>query len=145
MRLAALALALWLAGCASGTRPYGDGGLPKNLTVRTASTAKASLDVHAVDAGCAATYLGSVALDEPQLALGIPAGRWSWLEFTFASSGFFGPKTQTSRGTLLYVRPDARYEAAVTYRDDIYGVVLRELPARGAARELPFLPFAACR
>ena len=142
MRLAALLLLL--AGCASGVKPYAGGG-ERNLSVRTSSSARASLDVHSVDAQCRTQYLGTVALDQPDIAIGIPAGRLSYLEFGFASSGLFSRSTHTSRGTLLDPRPGARYEADVTYRDDLYGVVLREKPPRGAARELPLLDLSACR
>lgn len=142
MRLAALLLLL--AGCASGVKPYADGG-EGNLSIRTSSSARASLDVHSVDAQCRAQYLGSVDLDKPAVAVGVPAGRLSYLEFGFAGSGFFSRRTHTSRGTLLEPKPGARYEVDVTYRDDIYGVVLREKPARGAARELPLLDLGSCR
>ena len=139
-RAAVLALA-FVAGCASGTKPYDAGGAVKNLTVRTASSARAALHVHAVDAQCATQYLGTVALDKPSIDVGVPAGRWSWLEFSFETSGFLASRrTQMSRGTLLHPRPGARYEAEVSYRDDIYGVALRE-----GTRELPLRDFSSCR
>jgi hypothetical protein len=141
MRAAAAALALALAAGCAGTSRYDDGGAAKNLTVRTASSARAALHVHAVDAQCATQYLGTVALDRPSVEVGIPAGRLSWLEFSFETSGFLASRrTQTSRGTLLHPRAGARYEAEVSYRDDIYGVVLRD-----GRRELPLLDFSSCR
>jgi hypothetical protein len=137
---AAFALLALLAGCASGTRPYVDDGAEKNLAIRTASTARASLDVHGVDAQCRTHYLGTVALDRSALEIHVPPGRASYLEFGFATSGFFSPRTHSSRGVLLHPRAGARYQAEVTYRDDIYNVVIRE---RG--REVALQDLSACR
>lgn len=159
-RLATLACALalaQLAGCAGPRlKPYpdnlADDPAAKNLSIRTStssgsafSSVRAALDVHSVDAQCRTRYLGTVALDKPSVAVGIPPGRWSYLVFDFATSGFLGgTRGRISRETLLKPRADNRYEIDVTYRDDLYNVVIREKLPRGALRELPLLDLASC-
>jgi hypothetical protein len=143
----ALPALLLLAACAgSGRKPYDEAGAAKNLAIRTASSARASLDVHRVDARCATHYLGTVRLDKPAVELGIPAGQPAWLEFVFETSSFLAARrTESSHGTLLLPAPGARYEIDVTYRDDIYGVVVHETRGRGPKRELPRRALDACR
>jgi hypothetical protein len=136
-------LALALAGCA-GVKSYPDNVAAKNLSIRTASSARAALGVHSVDAQCRTEYLGTVALDKPLVPLGIPAERWSYLVFDFASSGFLSRQTRISLETLLKPRAGYRYEIDVTYRNDIYNVVIREQAPRGAWREVVLLDLAAC-
>lgn len=149
--LGALALAL-LAGCAGGgVRPYADEGSPKNLTIRTStssgsafSSVRASVHVYSVDAKCATRYLGTVDLDKPSVAAALPQA--GYLVFEFATSGFLGgSRGRVSRETLVRTRADAVYEADVSYRDELYGVELRERPRGGAARELPLLNLSSCR
>ena len=83
--LTGLALAL-IAGC-SGLRPYPAESASKNLTIRmNASKVRAELDVHSVDPQCRAPYIGTVKLDKPTVAVGIPPDAWSYLKFDFASS-----------------------------------------------------------
>jgi len=48
-------------------------------------------------------------------------------------------------GTVLKPRPGYRYEFAVSYKDNIYNVVLRESdPRRGASREVPRQELRGC-
>lgn len=142
----ALGLAALLAACAAGTR-YTD--LPeKNLVVRTEiSGARAVLGVHAVDAQCKLTYEGLVDLDQPVVRVGVPVGRLSYLVFEFATASFLGGKRGSiSRETLLRPRPGASYDIRVSYKDDLYDVVIRELPVRGGrAREIELAGLGACR
>lgn len=140
----AVAVALALAACAGG-KSYRDSYATKNLGIRTASSARAALGVHSVDAQCRIEYLGTVALDRPSAEIGIPAERWSYLVFDFASSGWFTKQTRTTLETLLKPRAGYRYEADVTYRNDIYNVVIREQSPRGAWREVQLLDLAACK
>jgi hypothetical protein len=142
---AACALSLALAGC-SGVKTYPDDIAAKNLSIRTASSgARAALGIHSVDAQCRTQYLGTVALDKSSVALGIPAERWSYLVFDFATSRYLGSQRgRISRETLLKPRAGYRYEIDVTYRDDLYDVVIREQPPRGKARELEFLDLGSC-
>lgn len=149
MKAAALAcgLAAALAACAGG-KTYPDDIAPKNLSIRTgtSSNARAVLGVHSVDAQCRAEYLGFVALDKPAVAVGIPTERWSYLVFEFATSRYLGSsRSRISQETLLKPRAGHRYEIDVTYRDDIYNVVIREQPPRGAPREVPWLNIASCK
>jgi hypothetical protein len=143
--LARAAALLLLAACAGG-KSYPDSVAPKNLTLRTASSARTALGVHNVDAQCRAQYLGTVALDKPLAEIGIPAERWSYLVFDFSTSSFLAAKrTRITLETLLKPRTGYRYEANVSYRDDIYNVVIREQPPRGAWREVAMRDLASCK
>ena len=145
-RAARLGAALFLAGCASDSR-YAD--LPeKNLVVRTETgSARAVLGVHAVDAQCRLTYEGSVQLDRPVVRVGIPAGRPSYLVFRFATSSFLGSRQGSiSEETLLRPRRGATYDVQVTYRNELYEVVVREVPEGGGRpRQLPLAGLSTCR
>lgn len=145
MRLALAGALLLVAGC-SGLKPYPEDAAPKNLTVRTAaSKVRAELDIHSVDAQCRAPYVGTVKLDKPSVSLGIPADGWSYLKFDFASSSFLRGSHQMTKATLLRTRAGHSYEADVSYKDDIYNVVIREKPPRGAAREVPLRDLGSCQ
>ena len=152
LRLLVVAAMCVLAGCSS-LRPYPNDLPVKNLHIRAATTSgsvfssvRAELDVHSVDAACQTRYLGTMSLDTPDVAVGIAADRGSHLVFHFLSSNFLG----SSRGRIsreVFIRPQAeqRYEIDVTYRDDLYDVVVRERLARGALREVPLQDLRACR
>ena len=145
-RALALGLAALVAACAGGSR-YAD--LPeKNLVVRTeVSGARAVLGVHAVDAQCKPTYEGFVELDQPVMRVGIPERRTSYLVFEFATASFWGGRRGSiTRETLLRPRPGASYDIRVTYKDDLYDVVIRETSARGSgSRVLELAGLGACR
>ena len=142
----ALCLAALLAGCAGGVR-YAD--LPeKNLVIRTqVSEARAVLGVHAVDAQCKPSYEGFVDLDQPVVRVGIPPGRLSYLVFEFATSSFWSNRRGSiSQETLLRPRRGATYDVRVTYKNELYEVVVREVPGGGGRpRELPLSELSACR
>ena len=151
-RFTGLFLALaFLAGC-SGIKAYRDAPV-KNLVVRSDvdsgsmfSSMRAGLDVYRVETGCRTQYEGTVRLDRPSVEVGLPSDRLSYLVFTFEGSSFLGGSSSaTSAGMLLKPRAGYRYEAAVSYREDIYDVVIRELdPRRGASREIPHRDLEAC-
>ena len=140
MKLRLAAACLLLAGC-GGTLPY-QKTAPDNVLLASSiqSRMKGTLHVHAVD-GCGTRYLGSVDLDRPSVAVGLPADRESYLVFSFDSASLFGAKTSTSVGTLFRPRSGQRYEFAVTYRDSIYRVTMREA---GSTRELPKRDLPRC-
>lgn len=145
MRLAFLLVPVLLGGCAGNLKPYPEEASPKNLTVRTATSGvRAELDIHSVDAQCRAPYVGTVKLNKPSIAVGIPADAWSYLKFDFSSSSFLRGSHQMTKETLLRTRAGHSYEAEVTYKDDIYNIVLREKPPRGAPREVPLLGLTSC-
>lgn len=151
MKAWALALcgAALLAGCGGAIR-YAEVA-EKNLHIRTEtssgsafSSVKAVLGVHAVDAQCGLTYEGTVYLDRPQVEVGIPSGRLSYLVFEFASSGFLGgTRGSITHATLLRPRAGQAYDIRVSYRDDIYYVVIRERGTPG--REISRVGLAACK
>jgi len=140
----ALALAQ-LGGCSSGRKPYPNDLPTKNVSVRsTLSGVRGALHIHSVDAQCRTEYLGTLDLNQPAVVIGIPADRASYLVFNFSSSSWLRGSHATSHEALLRPRAGHRYEIEASYRNDIYNVVLRELPPKGAARELPLRDLAAC-
>jgi hypothetical protein len=144
-RLAAGVLASGLLAACSGVRPYPEVS-PGNLVVRTElSGARAALHVRRVNADCSGEYEGTVALDRSPVSVGLPAGRPSYLVFSFDTSSFFSGSRSTSVGTLIEPRAGYRYDATVTYRDGLYNVTLRETDLRRrTSRELPLRTNSRC-
>lgn len=140
----ALAVGL-LAGCSS-MKPYPN-TLEKNLQIRTATTSgsffssvRAQALIYRVDAQCQTHFEGTVDLDAPTVAVGIPIDRLSYLEFTFKSSAFLSNSSSSiSQGTLLRPRPGYRYDLDVSYENNIYNVVVRENHPRTRAKREIFL------
>jgi len=128
--------------------------LDKNLQIRTVtqsgsvlSKVRARIDVYGVDAGCKLAYEGTVDLNEPTIAVGIPVDRPSYLVFVFASSTFLaGTTSATSQETLIQPQPRYRYDIDVSYEDNIYNVIVRERsPRKSTARELALADLRACK
>ena len=146
MRLAgsALALALILGGC-SGLKTYPNEA-PKNLQVATQTErgVRTALHVHDLSGDCTTRYAGTLALDRPNLDVGLSAGRPTYLVVSFDTSSFLGDSRSTSVGTMLTPRPGYRYELAVRYKQDIYDVALREIDRKGMARDLARRPLPLC-
>lgn len=141
-----------LTGC-SGLKPYPN-TLEPNLQIRTEtksgsvfSGVRAAVGVYGVDARCQLEYQGTVDLDRPLVAVGIPADRASYLVFGFASSSFLGGTRSTiSQETLLQPRPGYSYDVEASYKDDLYNVVIREVHRRtGASRAIELQHLSACR
>jgi len=146
-----LAAASLLAACSS-LRDY-PRVTPENVVVKSKlesgsmfSSMRGAVHVHEVDGTCHTNYVGTVKLDQPSVALGLPAERASYLVFVFAGSSFLGgSSSSTSAGTVLKPRAGYRYEFAVTYKDSIYNVVLRESdPRGGGSHELPRQQLKGC-
>ena len=138
MRAAALfALLVFFIGCA-GTKLYRDVGA-HNVFLDSAIPPHlpAAVHVHEVDPNCGARYLGTVKLDPASPRLGLQPDRPSYLVFSFEGS--------SRAGTLLEPRRGHRYDVAVTYRDRVYEVRLRETDAHGHQRELAQRELARCR
>ena len=133
------------AGC-SGIKTYPQSS-PRNVLVRTdLSKVEAALNIHEVGADCRTTYRGTITLDKASISVGIPADRLGYLVFNFASSSFLRGSSNANVGTLLKPRPGFNYEVEVSYRDDIYSVVIRETDARKSlSRELPRRGLESCR
>ena len=97
---------------------------------------RASVDVYRVERGCVAEYEGTVALDNADMTMGVPAGRPSYLVFRFASSGFLvGSNSTISYETLVTPRPDSIYDVRVRYIDNIYNVAIRDEAGRQIERQ----------
>jgi hypothetical protein len=144
---ATLLAAAVLAGCSSA-KTYPD-GLPKNVQIRTetSSNVRAAVHIHRVDAKCLTQYEGTLALDRPAVELGIPAGRTSVMAVTFSTSSWLaGSSTSTRYATLLTPRAGYHYDVKVSYRDNIYGVAVREIePRRSSSREIERKDPATCK
>jgi len=140
-----------LSGC-SGIKTYPN-TLEKNLLVSTStesgsifSKVRASVSIYRVDAQCRTEYEGTVRLDNPSVAVGIPSGRWTYLVFDFSSSGFLSSSSSSvEQATLLKPRADRHYELKVSYRDEIYNVVIQEAAAAGGqVRDIELRRLDAC-
>ena len=141
-----------LSAC-SGIKTY-ENSLNKNLHVQTTrdsgswfSRVRVAVDIHRVGEDCAIDYEGTVQLTEPATEIGIPPDRRSYLVFVFSSSSFLSNRSGTiTYETLMKTRPHYHYDAAVSYKNDLYHVVIREIPPdRSAGRELDRLGLSACR
>ena len=141
-----------LTGC-SGLKPYPN-TLEPNREIRTEtksgsvfSGVRAAVGIYRVDQRCQIEYQGTVDLDKPMVAVGIPADRASYLVFDFASSSFLGGARSTiSQETLLRPRPGYGYHIETSYKDDIYNVAIREVHLRtGASRAIELQHLSACR
>ncbi|HEY1291021.1 MAG TPA: hypothetical protein VGF58_22025 [Burkholderiales bacterium] len=125
---------------------------PENVQVKSKlesgsmfSSMRGAVHIHELDGTCHTSYVGTVKLDQPSVALGLPAERASYLVFVFAGSSFLGgSSSSTSAGTVLKPRPGYRYEFTVTYKENIYNVVLRESDPRGGSHELPRQQLKGC-
>jgi len=148
-----LALAMGsTAGC-SGVKTYPN-TLDKNLQIRSETVSgsplfrvRTALSVYRVDERCELEFEGVVNIDQPAVSVGIPAGRWSYLDFTFSNPSLAdGSSNSVSRKTMFQPRAGYRYDIAVTYRKDLYHVAIREIALRGGAgREVEFRDIRACR
>ena len=143
---------VWLlAGC-SGLKTY-SGNLNENLRIITEtdsgsvfSRVDAAVDIHEVKADCSTEYAGTVRLDNSSIDIGIPTGRSSYLVFVFESSGFFSGDSSITYNTLIRPRVGYRYDASVSYKDDIYNVIINEVDkASKKRRELDTRGMSACR
>jgi len=144
-------MAVFLTGC-SGLKTYSN-DLDKNLHITTEtdsgsvfSNVRAGVDIYKVNPDCTTEYDGTVKLDDPSVDIGIPSGRSSYLVFVFASSGLFSADSSTTYDTLLRPREGYRYDANVSYKEDIYNVAINEVsPVKKKNRELDIKGLSACK
>jgi len=150
--LASLWTAVFLAGC-SGQKPY-QNTPDNNLHVRTTadsgswfSSVHAAVDIHRVTIDCRTEYEGTVQLSRPTIDVGIPPNRWSRLVFVFSSSSFLGNRSGfMTYETLLKPRSGYQYQVKVTYKDDMYNVVVRETqPDDSTNREIEHKDLRSCQ
>ena len=149
---ALLAVTSLLSAC-SGIKTY-ETSFANNVQVRTAtdsgswlSSIRTAVDIHRVGKDCATDYEGTIQLNKPMTNIGLPPDRWTHLVFVFASSSFLANKSgATTYETLLKPQPNYHYDVAVTYRNDMYNVAIREIPPnRSTGRELDPVPLRTCR
>ena len=150
--LASLWTAVFLAGC-SGQKPY-QNTPDNNLHVRTTadsgswfSSVHAAVDIHRVTIDCRTEYEGTVQLSRPTIDVGIPPNRWSRLVFVFSRSSFLGNRSGSmTYETLLKPRSGYQYQVKVTYKDDMYNVVVRETqPDDSTSREIEHKDLRSCQ
>ncbi len=142
----------FIPGC-SGLKTYSS-DLDNNLRISSEtesgsmfSSVNAELDIHRIKPDCSTEYAGTVELDGPPVDVGIPTGRSSYLVFVFESSGFLSSTSgSTSYDTLLRPRRGYQYDIKVSYKENLYNVVINEIaPGGKKRRELESKELAACR
>lgn len=147
-----LCAASLLSAC-SGIKTY-ENSLNKNLHVHTVtdsgswfSRVHADVDIHRVGEDCGIDYEGTVQLTGPATEIGIPPNRRSYLVFVFSSYSVFRNRSGTiTYETMMKPRPHHQYDVAVRYKNDLYHVVIHEIPLdRSASRELDRLGLNSCR
>ena len=140
-----------ISGC-SGLKTY-HSDLENNLQITTKtdsgsifSSVEAAVDVHRVNPDCSTEYSGTVKLGEQPQEIGIPTGRSSYLVFVFEKSGIFSAETMTTYNTLVRPRAGYQYVAQVSYKENLYNVILNEID-RGSrqSREIEPKGLQACR
>ena len=132
---------LLLAAC-DASKPYPDLA-DKNLRIQTASAgASVVMAIYGLMPDCSLDYQGTVALNQPVVHIGLAARGRTRLVFEFRSSGLLA-RTSIKKEAQIAPRAGYRYDARVTYKDEVYGLTLREIdPRTGEARELD--PMASC-
>ena len=152
---ASIVLALWTAAlltACSGLKTY-ENTPDNNLHVRTAadagswfSSVRTAVDIHRVTVDCKTEYEGTVQLNRPRIDVGLPSNRWSRLVFVFDSYSFWANRSGSmTYETLLKPRPGFQYEVKVTYKDDMYNVVVRETHLTSSvSREIEHKDLRAC-
>lgn len=137
-----VALAAALLSACSGIKTYPN-ELPKNLSVQTKASSgsvfqslNVSLNLHSVDEKCQTAYLGTIALDRPVVAVGVPTQGQVYLEFIFDKSArFYSSSSSIDYGTLMRLRSGHQYVADVSYADELYKVTVRDRSAGNAIVE----------
>lgn len=147
----ALLITLSLLTACSGIKTYPN-TLDRNLRVTTKtdsgsalSSVRTAVDIYQVEPDCSIKYSGTIQLDSPDVDIGIPTGRSSYLVFIFSSSGFLSGSSTTSYDTLLRPRKGIRYDIDVSYLEDIYNVVIHERQGSNKSREIEARSLAACK
>jgi len=143
--LTILAVLSMLAAC-SAVKTYPNTS-DKNIRVitNTDSGVEASIEIYEVKPDCSIEYSGSTQLENPETDIGLATGRSSYLVFVFSSSGFFTGSSTISYDTLLRPRKNSSYDIDVSYRDDIYNVVMHERLASNKRREIEARSLAGCK
>jgi len=144
-------LVLLVSGC-SGLQTY-HSDLDNNLQITTQadsgsilSSIHTAVDIHTVKPDCTTEYAGTLKLDDEAREIGIPTGRSTYLVFVFEKGGFFSAETSTTYDTLIRPRAGYQYTAQVSYKDDIYNVILNEVdPGSNKQRKIAAKGMHACR
>lgn len=146
-----VALITLFSGCAQ-VKHYPN-TLARNVHVHTRtdtgsmfSSVEASLHVYDVDASCKPHYLGVMALDAPNVDVGLTPDQRAYLVFGFDSSSWLASSnTSINQETLLTPRRGYSYDIDVSYIDDLYNVVIHETDRGGHRREIDTQRLSACQ
>ena len=141
-----LLLVLSMLAACSAVKTYPN-TLDKNLRVitKTDSGVDAAVEIYEVKPDCGIKYSGTVQLDNPGVDIGIPVSRSSYLVFVFSRSGFFTGSSTITYDTLLRPRRGIRYEIDVSYREDIYNVVVHERLGANKSQEIETKSLTDCK
>ena len=123
---------LLLQGC-SGLKPYPQ-QKTKNINISTEvdsgsffSSVNAEVDFYTLDDYCAKSYQGTLKLDKEAIASGVKTNQQMELSFIFANSSFLGASNSSmSFPVYIKARKGFHYDFVVSYKDNIYNVILYE-------------------
>lgn len=141
-----LTSALWFLslllfqGC-SGLKPYPEQEM-KNISILTEvdsgsffSSVDAAVDIYTISADCKEHYKGTLVLDKEAISSGIKVNQKNSLSFIFSNSSFLGnTNSSTSFPVYLNARKGHHYDFLVSYKDNIYNVILYETDTKSKKR-----------
>lgn len=147
-----LAFIIWLITGCSGLKTY-QSDLENNLQITAEtdsgsvfSNVKVAVDIHKVNTDCSTIYAGTIQLDDSSKNIGIPTDRSSYLVFVFEKSGIFSAETSTTYNTLIRPRNGYSYIAEVSYKENIYNVIINEVDSGNrTSHEIETKGMHACR
>lgn len=145
---------LLFQGC-SALKPYPEQKV-KNISILTKvdsgsffSSVDTQVDIYTISSDCKQSYEGTLALDKGTVSSGIKVNKKNKLSFIFSNSSFLGnSNSSTSFPVYLNARKNHHYEFIVSYKDNIYNVILYEINSKtkkrreidtGAEQECPNL------
>lgn len=131
---------LLFQGC-SGLKPYPEQKM-KNISILTEvdsgsffSSVDAAVDIYTINTECKQSYEGTLALDKDSISSGIKINKQNRLSFIFSNSSFLGNSdSSTSFPVYLDAQKDHHYHFVVSYKDNIYNVVLYEINTKTKKR-----------
>jgi hypothetical protein len=150
-----LVLLLGVLATACSSINYYPNTLDKNVLVKTTlgsgsmfSDISAHLHVYSINNQCEQAHLGAVALDKPEVEVGIATGKPVVIEVAFGrGGGFFSSSSSVTRvETLLTPKKNFFYEVNASYVDGIYDFEVFEKKQRNArGRLLPMVHSSSCK
>ena len=138
-RTAVLVLVTGAVAACSSAFPYRSAG-PENLHIATdLRSGTAIMRVYETKGKCSWNYQGTVELSRRNLQVGLPVNRQSYLVFIFEGGNYFAGYHSIDYDMYLTPRPGYRYEAEVSYNNDMYDVTIYERGRHGGRRKIPHI------